>query len=228
MSEAWWVLPTGAGIVSAVFALTLGRLWARGPRSHMVAWSIALALFAIASLAAGVSMLTKWTPESFRLYYLFGAIINVPVLALGTIYLLGPRKLAHACAIGVAIASMVAAVAVFTADLNTAGLRVQGIPSSREVAPDLIRTLSRYYSFGGFFVVVAGALWSAWRLARKREEMLRRLALANVLIATGTFVVAVGSGFARYGQGAPFALGLLAGVSLMFVGFRMTRPRAPA
>ncbi len=170
-------------------------------------------------------MLTGWTPTSFRIYYLFGAILNVPVLALGTIYLLAPRKVAHACAVLVAVTSLVAVVAVLSADLQVAGLQVDGIPSSREVAPENIRTLSRYYSFGGFLVVVGGALWSAWRLARNREAPLRRLALANLLIAGGTFVVAVGSGFARYGRGAPFAVGLLVGVSLMFFGFLMARPR---
>ncbi|HEX2241246.1 MAG TPA: hypothetical protein VHJ82_08925 [Actinomycetota bacterium] len=226
MKEAWWVLPTGAGVVSGAFAYTLGRLWKASPRPHLLAWALALLLFAIASIAAGASMLANWTSTSFRLYYLFGAIVNVPVLAIGTIYLLGPRKFGHVCAVVVAIASLFAAIVVFRADLDTAGLRVEGIPSSRDVAPELPRTLSRYFSFGGFFVVVGGALWSAWRLARKREERLRRLALANLLIATGTFVVAVGSGFARYGQGALLALGLVVGVSLMFLGFLMTRPRS--
>ncbi|MFN2526164.1 MAG: hypothetical protein ABR505_07860 [Actinomycetota bacterium] len=223
----WWVLPAAAGLISGVFAYSLAVHWRARPRPHLLAWAVALTMFALASLTAGASLYGGWTPASFRLYYLFGAILNVPVLALGTIYLLAPRKFSDACALFVVAASVVAVVVVMNARINLSGLEVSGIPSSRDVAPSSVRTLSRYYSFTGFFVVVGGALWSAWRLARRRESALRRLALANLLIATGTLVVAVGSGFARYGHGAPFALGLLVGVSLMFLGFLRTRPPKP-
>src|SRR4029453_4036559 len=47
-----------------------------------VAWSAALLLFAVASggLWAGASL--GWSPTSFRVFYGFGAIVVVPVLAL--------------------------------------------------------------------------------------------------------------------------------------------------
>jgi hypothetical protein len=86
--------------------------------------------------------------------------------------------------------------------------------------------LSRYYSYAGFVVVTGGAVWSAWRLARGKTDQLRRLATANVLIAAGTVVVAVGGALARRGQGSVFAVSLLVGVGLMFTGFLRTRARA--
>ncbi|MDQ3645745.1 MAG: hypothetical protein M3345_02275, partial [Actinomycetota bacterium] len=104
-------------------------------------------------------------------------------------------------------------------------LATSGIPAGSEVMAPSIRTLSRYLSFAGFFVVVGGALWSAWRLARSRQQHLRRLAFANLWIALGTFIVAVGSGFARYGQGRYFAMGLVLGVTAMFVGFLHSQRR---
>lgn len=220
-----WIFPLGAAIVSAIFAALVAQQWLSKQRPHQLAWAFALLMFAVASFAAAIGVLGQWTPTWFRVYYLFGAIVNVPVLALGTVYLLGPRRLGHAAAALVAVATVYAAGAVFTAALRETGLAVAGIPSGREVMPEGVRTLSRYYSFAGFFVVVAGALWSAWRLARRPEEHLRRIAAANVLIAAGTFVVALASGFARYGQGSVFAVGLLAGVVLMFAGFLRSRPR---
>jgi hypothetical protein len=180
-------------------------------------------MFAIASFAAAIGVLDEWTRTLFRIYYLFGAILNVPVLGLGTIYLLGPRRAGHVAALLILVGSIYAAGAVFTASMNTAPLEVAGIPSGRDVLPDSVRALSRYFSYAGFIVVVAGALWSAWRMSRSRSAHLKNLTIGNVFIAAGTFVVALAGVFARYGQGAVFSMALLAGVALMFWGFLKTR-----
>jgi hypothetical protein len=73
-------------------------------------------------------------------------------------------------------------------------------------------------------------VWSAVRLARKPGERFKRLAQGNGLIAAGTVVVALGSAFARQGQGSVFAVGLAVGVSVMYLGFLRTSspPRAAA
>jgi hypothetical protein len=185
-------------------------------------------MFAVASFAPAVAMLGRWTPTWFRIYYLFGAIANVPVLGLGTIYLLCSRPLAVIATTVVVAASILSAVLVWGADIDVLALRTSGIPEGSEVMPEGVRLLARGLSFAGFAVVSGGAVWSAARLARSgSEERLRRLAVANGLIAFGTFVVAVGSSFAVYGRGLPFALGLFAGVTIMFWGFLTTRSGAP-
>ncbi|MFN2488817.1 MAG: hypothetical protein ABR529_03575 [Actinomycetota bacterium] len=225
-----WFFPLGAAVVSGVFAVAVGLQWARRRRPNLLAWAIALAMFALASFAPAVGMLEGWTPAWFRIYYLFGAIVNVPVLGLGTIYLLGSRRIGHVCAALVTVASVVAAVIVWQAHLEAQLLDTGGIPKGSEVMSEGVRLLARIYSFAGFFVVLGGALWSAYRLTRQKRAELRPLAVANGLIAAGTFVVALGSGFAFYGRGLPFAVGLFGGVCLMFWGFLKTRaqPSLPA
>jgi hypothetical protein len=222
-----WLFPLGAAVVSALFAALLGRQWLQRRRPNVAAWTIALGMFAVASFAPAVGMLGRWTPAWFRIYYLFGAVVNVPVLGLGTIYLLGSRRLGHASAALVVIASVTAAAIVWQTQLDAASLATNGIPKGSEVVSGGVRTLARVYSFAGFFVVLGGAVWSALRLARTRQDRLRRIAVGNGLIASGTLVVALGSGFAFYGRGLPFAVGLFAGVCLMFWGFLKTRARPP-
>lgn len=221
-----WVFPLAAAVVSGIFGWILVREWWARRKPHQIAWAVALAMFGIASLAAAVGLLAGWSSGSFRIYYLFGAIINVPVLGLGTTYLLAPRRLANAATVVVVAFSVLALVSVFSAPLlPRAGAELAGpdIPHGSAVMPDAVRMMARYYSFVGFVVVVGGALWSSWRLRRQGVERLRRIATANLLIAAGTFVVALGSGFAFYGEGWPFSIGLLAGISLMFWGFLQTR-----
>ena len=223
-----WMFPIAAALVSVTFSALVLRSWRarRGP--HLAAWGIALAMFAVASLAAGLGMLIGWNDTLFRAYYLFGAIVNVPVLALGTVYLLGPRRVGHICSIAVGVLAVGATVDVFQVALNAEALATSGIPPASEVLPESIRTLSRIFSFSGFFVVVGGAVWSAVKLVRQHGTHLRRLAGANLLIAAGTTVAAAASGFVRYGRGSIFSIGLLLGVSLMFLGFLRTRPRPTA
>lgn len=225
-----WLLPLGAAVVSGAFSALLAQQWWQRRRPNLLAWTIALGMFGVASLAAAIGMVGRWTPAWFRIYYLLGAIVNVPVLALGTIYLLTSRRIAHVCSAIVAVASIAATIAVFATDLKAGApeaLATNGIPAGHSVMATGVRMMARYYSFAGFFVVVGGALWSARKLARQRQAHLSRLAAANGLIAAGTSIVALGSGFAFYGQGWPFALGLLVGVTVMFWGFLKTRS-APA
>ena len=220
-----WIFPLGAAAVSAVFAAQLFRQWAGRRRPNLLSWGLALTMFSLASAAVTVGLIAGWTVASFRAYYLFGAILNVPLLGLGTIYLLAPARVGHVCAAVVAAASLYATALVFTTELRAGPLAVEGIPRASAVVPSDVRELSRYYSYAGFVVVLGGALWSAGRLWRRRTDPLRRLAVANVLIAAGTTVVAAGSAFARYGQGSVFAITLFAGVTLMFVGFLRAKPR---
>lgn len=217
-------LPLAAAMVSAVFSACLLSQFRARRRAHQLAWALALAAFAVASISAGVGILAGWSDGWFRSYYLFGAVVNVPILALGTIYLYFSPRLGWAAAVWVGVACVYAAVAVLSSDLqiSLSGLRGQ-IPAGSEVMSPSIRLLSRMYSYSGFLVVLAGAIWSVFKLARRREARFQRLAQGNALIALGTVVVAVGSAFARYGQGAYFAFGLAAGVSIMFGGFLRTR-----
>lgn len=228
-----WLFPLGAAIISGVFSVKMAGQFAAKRRPHQLAWTLALSMFTIAVLVTAGGVLAGWSPALFRTYYLFGATINVPFLAMGTIYLLAPRPWAHAFAVVVLAAAVIGAVAVTSAQLDVRALAaVRGIPESSVVltgtAP-LARTLSRYYSYTAFGIVVLGALWSAWRLSRQGSEHLRRLASGNILIAAGTFVVAAASIAIRLGKGpgvaAIFSVGLLAGITLMFLGFLRTRSR---
>ena len=81
----------------------------RRRRRHELAWSIALALFTCGAISLWAGAAIGWDGLTFRLFYLFGAIVNVPFLALGTVYLLAGRRRGDHCAVGVALASAFAA-----------------------------------------------------------------------------------------------------------------------
>ncbi|MGH2810168.1 MAG: hypothetical protein ACRDIA_04715, partial [Actinomycetota bacterium] len=153
------LFPLAAGIVSGVFALVIlqGFLTRKGP--HLLAWTIALGMFSTASLAAARGISAGWGSGTYRTFYLLGAVINVPLLALGTIYVIGPRKAGHMAAVTVAAACLYATGAVFSAEINERALGIRSaIPQAGNVMPAAVRSLSRFFSFSGLFIVVGGAL----------------------------------------------------------------------
>ena len=77
-----------ATAVSSLFAQAMLVRYTRDAPPQDRAWAIALALFALASAALATGTSTGWDHGTFRVFYLLGAVLNVPWLALGTVYLL--------------------------------------------------------------------------------------------------------------------------------------------
>src|SRR4051812_31249534 len=93
----------GAALVALAFAMSTFERWLASGRRHELAWSASLLMFGLASAALAAGAAAGWNGALLRLFYFFGAIANVPFLALGTIYLLaGPRR-GDRCAAGVAL-----------------------------------------------------------------------------------------------------------------------------
>src|SRR5438270_2843744 len=82
----------GAALVALAFSMATFERWLARHRRHELAWSVSLLMFFLASAALAAGAGTGWNGTLFRLFYFFGAIANVPLLALGTIYLLAGRR----------------------------------------------------------------------------------------------------------------------------------------
>ncbi len=76
-----------AAAVAALFSGTLvSRYHLRGRTNRaLLYWAVALAMFALAAGALAYGALVGWSSGPFRFYYLFGGVLTVPWLALGTV-----------------------------------------------------------------------------------------------------------------------------------------------
>jgi len=206
----------GATVVAVAFAASLLERWVVRRRPHELAWTIALVLFACGALSLWAGAALGWHGWTFRLFYLFGAVVNVPFLALGTIELLFPR---HAPTIraGVALACAFAAGIVLVAPF-TAPVHGTTLPQGSAVFGAPPRILAAVFSGGGATVVFVGAAWSAVRLVRGRGP--RRLAAGNALIALGTVILSTSGVLnSALGQMRAFSVTLALGVTVLFAGF---------
>ncbi|MGI8661810.1 MAG: hypothetical protein ACR2LQ_01185 [Acidimicrobiales bacterium] len=224
--NAHLVLASGAAVVSFAFALSTLERWLDRRKPQEAAWSAALFLFTAAALAllAGVAM--GWNAVTFRCFYLFGAVIDVPYLALGTVWLLGGARWGRPVTTAVHCFALFAAGVITVAPL-TGPIPADRLPQGAAVFGPLPRLLAALGSAAPATVIVVGALFSAGRLMRRHSS--RRLALANVLIASGTIVLGAGGVLnSVLDEMDGFAVSLLAGIVLLFAGFLLTNqpPRA--
>ena len=202
-----------SAIVSAVFAAVMGARYLSRRRAHQLAWTIGLAMFAAAAVAGALARSGGATEAEYRVFYLFGAILNVAWLALGTVFLLVPR-VARWALWGVLALTIVAALAVFTSPVNLSAAVDTGRGFDQAPLP---RILAGIGSGIGSVILIGGALWSAWVFLRRRHE--GRRALGNVIIAIGVLVAAAGGTAAFTGASGVVEWTNFAGVTLIFVGF---------
>ena len=199
--------------VSAVFAIAVALSYRRSRRPALLAWTVGLALFTVAALAGALAQSGGATENEYRVFYLFGGILNVAWLALGTVLLVAPR-FARASLIAVIALTVVSVYAVFTTPVN-----LQIALDTGKGFPDgsLPRILAAIGSGVGSLVLIGGALWSAWVFLRKRHN--GRRALSNIVIAAGVIIIAAGGTVTFTGANGILEYTNLVGLCVMFAGF---------
>ena len=222
--------PLLATVVSAVFAATLWRQYRRKPRAYLLAWSVALAIYAVAALTEVIGAASGWNAVLYRIYYFFGGITVVGVLALGTIYLLAPK-------FGrVALWALVALAAIGLAGIVGANLQAGLLDTHQVPSADTIKLehgafnvtailMAAVLNIVGTVILIGGALWSAYGAWRRGGAQSRLV--ANILIAAGAFIVAGASTLFRvFHVYELFYVGQAIGVLVMFGGF-LAAQRSP-
>lgn len=221
-------LAVGATLVALAATLATFDRWLLRKRPHEAAWSVAFALFTVASGALALGAGVGWDGGTFRVFYLFGAIVNVTVLAAGTAMLHGSPVTRWRAAVGVALFATFA-TGVMVATPFTAALPADRLVRGSEVLPVLPRVLAAVASGVASVVVVVGALSSAVRFRSAKGG--GRRAGGNVLIAAGVLLTGA-SGLANslLGEMGAFAVFLTAGVSVIFLGYLVStsQPSRPA
>jgi hypothetical protein len=223
-----WLFPAAAALVAFAFAVALGRRFVERRRAHLALWCAALVLYGAASAAVAAGVASGWTRSLFEVYWILGAVLNVPLLAAGEVKLLGRGPILDA-AVWIVLAFVTAYTVAVTRGAAVDPVALTGsLPSGKEVFGDgsEAHRLPQLISIPSYVVLVVGATWSAFRI-RGRTELRDRF-VGTLLIVVGASITAVaGSAFAAAGNATAFSLALLAGVAVMFAGF-LRATRVPA
>ena len=214
------VFPLIAIAVAWTFSWQLATQWLDRRRDHALAWAFSLFLFGLGHVAVLVGLTAGWSAPAFGVYWLSGALLNVPLLAIGQLHLLDrSRSVIWWTLAGLAVAWNTVFTITASYDATVLAEAAGGIPAGSEVlagttAYALLRPMT--YTFA---IVVLGSAYSAVKM--KRWSLL--------LIALGTTVAAAGSSVIGSTLDWLFPVLSAAGVILMYMGFRaVSGPPRPA
>ena len=210
-------------LVTATFSSIVGRQWAVRHRPYQGAWLTALTMATIAGASYLLFLLLGRQPVFFRLYYLFGAALNVAFLGLGSLYLATRRSLPWLLPV-LLLASVLTAVLIFQTPVNQREIvTATGAGTGVLVAGPWLVMLILLNSFGTV-CLVGVAIYSAFITWRLRGPLER--AQANVVIAVGALTIAAAGTLARFSGAGGFWVTMLVGWCIMFGGFLLTNRAA--
>ncbi len=197
------LLAFGATLVSIRLSGELLRRFHKHGRAELLAWSAALAAYALAAGALAWSAAAGWSEPAFRVYYLGGALLTAPLLGAGSLFLVGRRWAGP-----VALAYAGLALGVVLAVPLEPSIAGRDVPDAQDVL-DLwpARVLAIAGNTLGTLAVVVVAV-----------ATIRRRPLGNALILAGVGVAALGSGLAGLGVGALAPILAIAAL-LLYAGF---------
>lgn len=220
---AMFFIPLVAGLVGVVFGALVVRQFLQRRRPHQAAWGFALLLFGFAAWFEAAGIYGGWTPAEYRGYYLFGAILNVGWLGMGSIYILN-RQAGNIAAAVMALVTVAAIPSVLVAPIDTHLLAAQ-VPARGAIgSPATIFPI--FTNIAGSLALIGGAAWAAWQGWRQRRNASRVIGM--VLIAGGAFIIAGTHSFAQVrGAYAVQPVGEALGIVVMFVGYLAVEARVP-
>lgn len=216
-----FVVPLMAGAVGLAFAAVVGRQYLSRRKPYQAIWAVALAMFAAAALFETAGQAFGWSDGTYKGYYLFGGLLNVGWLGIGSLLLLVPPRTGRIAIIVMVLMSIGCLFAVIAAQTNANLLRAQ-VPARGAI--DVPGVLPLITNLGGSLLLIGGAAWSAWTAWRGGAPRNRVVGLA--VLAAGALIVAAGHSFAQtrgvyVAQPVSEALGIVA----MFVGYLVIESR---
>jgi len=194
-----------AAITAIIGALFLFDQQLHRPRPYKVMWTLGLLFYGIAAAAAFAGAAGTWTVATYKIWYYFGGIMTAAYLGFGTLYLLGPRKLAHAVALLGGLVSLYALIRIVSYPVATdIATRIASSTTAQvtdvshfQVLPGDMEAAAILMNIPGSILLFGGALYSAWRFIRSRTMAYRVVSM--IFIAGGALLLSVTTGLQRLG-----------------------------
>ena len=215
------ILAVLASALSAAFAAVVAARFARSRRPAFAAWTLGLLIFSAAAAFQAAGEAAGFTQVTFRGFYLLGGVLGVIYLALGTVFLLAPARIAWTCAAILAVVTVVLAIDAAVIPVDQAQLATpKGILGGAIQHGTLLYIGVVILNIVGTIVLVGGSAWSAYRFIRSHAGLDR--VVCNVLLTAGALLIAYGFSMAKtLGINSLDVLGGFeaAGMAIMFAGF---------
>jgi hypothetical protein len=198
----------GAALLSLRLASAVAGRWRATRRPELAAWSAALLAYAAASAALTWGAAAGWDARSFRVYYLFGALLTAPLLGVGSLLLYGWRRTIAPALIYVGLAVGIA----ISVPLH--GAFGESIPAAQD----------HLLFFPARFVAIVANTLGTLAVVAVAIVTIRGRPLGNGLILAGVGVAALGTALSGLGA-AKTAVFVAIAALLLYGGFTVSPRR---
>jgi hypothetical protein len=209
-----------AGVAATFFATDLWRDYARKPRPHVAAYAVGMTLFAVATWCLFIGLAVGWSGPVYRAFFLLGGVLNIPCLALGSMFLVVGKKSGHVMTLAIGAIAAISTTLVVTVPFEHA-LPEGGIPHDMFASGFGPRLFAIIGGAAGSTILVVLALVSLVRFWNRD----RAIVWGNGLIVIGVFAAAWGGTGLALGEAGGFAFSLLLAVSFIWAGYRVASGR---
>ena len=216
----WWPLATA--IIGFVYVGLLFSQWLKRRKPHQLAWSFGFLLYAIAALMEAYSEYTQsWDPTVYRVYIVMAASM-VGFLGLGSLYLVTKNHFWANCYLVFNIVCLTIFIwGAFTTPLIMENLKPGIVVGGTALGAggSFPRIMSLFFNIPGSLLLLGTSAWSVFKFWPKPEFRYR--AWANVLIFSGTLIIAGAGSMARAGMTRGLYLGEMIASAMLLAGFLM-------
>ena len=202
------LLAFAAALVSLRLAGLVAARWRATRRPELAAWSGALLAYAAASAALTWGAAAGWDGRSFRVYYLFGALLTAPLLGVGSLLLYGWKRIIAPALIYVGLA---VGIAISVPVHGSFGESIPAAQDHLDFVP--ARLVAIVANTAGTLAVVAVAIVT-----------IKRRPVGNALILAGVAVAALGTALSGLGA-AKTAVFVVIAALLLYGGFTVSPRR---
>ena len=218
MREPVHFIPIVTTVIAIAFSIVVFRRY-RERRSglHLLWWSIGLFLYGVGTGTEAATTLFGWNQGVFRAWYISGALLGGAPLAQGTVYLLLPRRVADRMTVTLLAVVAVAAICVLLTPINYELVESHRL-SGRVMEWQWVRAFSPFINLYAAIFLIGGAVLSAVRFSRKKGTYHRMV--GNILIAVGALLPGIGGTATRFGYVEVLYVTELAGLILIWMGYR--------
>jgi hypothetical protein len=225
MRSAVHYLPILTSALALWFAPQLLRRWReRRPAPHLFWWGLGVVLYGVGTVTESLTTLFSWNEPVFRAWYISGALLGGAPLAQGTAYLLLRRRTADFLTAILLTVVVIAAACVLLSPIAYERVEPHRL-SGRVLEWAWVRGFSPFINSYAFLMLVGGALLSAWRYRGVPHG--RGKVLGNVAIAVGGLLPGIGGAFTRFGHVEVLYVTELAGLILIYIGYRLNIAPVP-
>lgn len=212
------VLAGSAAIAATGFFLDLVRNYLARERPHIAAYAAGVGAFAIATWALFAGVTFGWTSASYRTFFVFGGIMNILLLALGSMFLVVGRRSGHAM-LALLFPLFAISVPMTLSEPFVNALPSSGVPAGSDLfeqgfGPRMWAAIGGGLGTTILIILAVVSLVRFWRTNRQ-------VVWGNLAILAGTFAAASGGTGLALGEAAGFAVSLLIAVTLIWMGFRV-------